>query len=86
MAAWVHRSLVAWWGKREPPFMDPRPIDDPLGIETVRLLQVLIGHDQLGDVAARTENPHAQERARLRREMDLAVAHERYATDFIRDV
>ncbi len=73
-------------GQRESPLMNSRPVDDPFRIESVRLAQVLIGHDQLGDVAPGTENPHAQERARWRREMDLAVAHERYATDFIRDV
>ena len=72
--------------QRKPTFVNSRAVDDPLGIETVRLLQVLVGHHQLGDVATRTKNPHAQERARWRREMVLAVAHERYATNFIRDV
>jgi hypothetical protein len=72
--------------EREPSFMNPRPVDDPFRIEAVCLEQVLIGDNQLGHVAARTENPDAQERAGVRREMGLAVAHERYATDFIRDV
>ena len=32
----------------EPAFMNPRPVDDPFGIEAVGLEQVLIGDDQLG--------------------------------------
>jgi hypothetical protein len=48
----------------EPPLVDSCPVDDPLGIKTVRLAQVLIGHNQLRDVAPCTENPHAHKRAR----------------------
>ena len=83
LGAQVARGLVR---KCESPLVNSRAVDDPLRIESVRLQQVLIGNDQLGDIAARTENPYAQERTRLRREVGLAVAHEQYVTDFIRDV
>ena len=56
----MHRSLVAWWGNADRRSLDSSPVDDPFGIETVRFLQVLIGDDQLGDVAPRSENTHAQ--------------------------
>ena len=86
MAACVQRSLVAWCGSANRRSWIPVRLTIHSGSKPWRLLQVLIGHDQLGDIAPRTQNPHAQQRARRRRKMDLAVAHERYATDFIRDV
>ena len=47
--------------QREPSFMDARPIDDPLRIESVSFPQILIGHDPFGDIAARAEDLHTQE-------------------------
>jgi hypothetical protein len=66
--------------------VDAGPIDNPFRIEAMRLAQIFIGDDEFGDIAPGTQDPHAQERARMRREMELAVAHERYATNFNRDV
>ena len=40
----------------------------------------MIADDELGEIASRAEDPHAQQCASWRREMDLAVVHEQ--TDY----
>ena len=73
----IARCLVR---QREPALVDARAIDDPIGVEPVRLAQVMVADDQLGQIASRAEDAHAQKCAGRRREMDLAVIHEQ--TDY----
>src|SRR5271157_258143 len=64
----------------EAPFVNSGPVDDPLGIETQGILQVKIADHVVGDIAPRSKNLHAGERARSRGNMDLAIVHGQYAT------
>ena len=77
LRAQVARGLVR---KCEPPLVNPRPVDDPLRIEPEGILEVEIAHHIVGDVAPRSQNLHASQRARSRGDMDLAIAHGQYAT------
>ena len=70
LGAEVARRLV---GQREPALVDARPIDDPLGVEPVRRLQVEVADHVLGDVAPRPEDLDARQRAGPCLDVVLAV-------------
>ena len=78
LGAEVARRLV---GQREPALVDPRPVDDPLGVEPVRFLQVEVADHVVGDVAARPQDLDPGQRAGPRLDVELAVAaHKQTAT------
>ncbi len=64
----------------EAALVDARAIDDPIRVESVALAEVMVADDLLGQIAPGAEDAHTEKRAGRRREMDLAVIHER--TDY----
>src|SRR5262249_10844306 len=75
--AQVARRLV---GRGEPALVDARPIDDPIRVETVRLVQVLVGDDPLGGISTGPQDLHAHQGAGRGIDVEyLSIAHRRPA-------
>ena len=66
--------------RREPALVDPRPVHDPLGVEPVGALEVVIADHDVGDVTARPQDPDAEQGLRAGQERGLAIRRGQGAT------
>ena len=57
---------MAWWGKSVPAFEDAGALDDPVGIEAEPLVEMVVGDDAIGHVAAGRQDANAGQAATAR--------------------
>ena len=64
-------------GQGVPAFEDAGALDDPVGVEAEALVEMVVGDDGVGDVAAGAEHAHAHQTATARAgQGDSFFAHE----------